>query len=113
MELKNKVALVTGAGSGIGQAIALRLGRAGAQVVVNDLDEMSAEKTIEKLKDLGAQGMAFKADISDPDAVRSMVAEGNKEIRNDRYFGEQCRYRRRFDACQRSAAGSPGTGSWQ
>ena len=80
MELEHKVALVTGAGSGIGQAIALRLGRSGAQVVVNDLDEMSAEKTIEKLNDLGARGMAFRADISDPEAVRSMVAEGKKRF---------------------------------
>ena len=81
MELKNKVALVTGAGSGIGQAIALRLGRSGAQVVVNDLDQKSAEETFAMLNDLGARGMAFKADISDPEAVRSMVAEGIKRFR--------------------------------
>jgi NAD(P)-dependent dehydrogenase (short-subunit alcohol dehydrogenase family) len=80
LELKNKIALVTGAGSGIGQAIALRLAMAGAQIIVNDLDGQGAEITVEKLNDLGARGMAFQADISDPDGVRSMVAEGIKKF---------------------------------
>ena len=80
MELKNKVALVTGAGSGIGQAIAFRLAKAGARVIVNDLDTKNAEITVEKLKDFGAEGLPFQADISSPDEVSSMVAEGVKRF---------------------------------
>ena len=81
MELKNKVALVTGAGSGIGQAIAFRLARAGARIIVNDLDAQSAENTVEKLKDFGARGFPYQADISNPDEAGSMVAEGVKRFR--------------------------------
>ena len=80
MELKNKIALVTGAGSGIGQAIALRLAAAGARIIVNDVDGPSAEKTVEQLNNLGAGGMAYQADVSDPDEVGSMVAEGLKQF---------------------------------
>ena len=81
MELKNKVALVTGAGSGIGQAIAFRLARAGARIIVNDLDAQSAENTVEKLKDFGARGFPYPADVSNPDEAGSMVAEGVKRFR--------------------------------
>ena len=80
MELQNKVALVTGAGSGIGQAIAFRLARAGARIIVNDLDAQSAENTVEKLKDFGARGLPFQADISNPEDAGSMVAEGVKRF---------------------------------
>jgi len=80
MELKDKVALVTGAGSGIGQAIAFRLAKAGARIIVNDLDAQSAEHTVEKLKDFGGQGLSFQADISNPDEVGSMVVEGVKRF---------------------------------
>ena len=76
MELENRVALVTGAGSGIGQAIALRLARAGARIIVNDLDGQGAANTVEKLSGQGARSVACQADISDPDAVGAMVAEG-------------------------------------
>jgi NAD(P)-dependent dehydrogenase (short-subunit alcohol dehydrogenase family) len=80
LELQNKVALVTGAGSGIGQAIAFRLARAGARIIVNDLDAQSAENTVIKLKDFGAQGLPIQADISNPDEVGSMVTEGVKRF---------------------------------
>lgn len=80
MELKNKVAMVTGAGSGIGQAIAFRLARAGARIIVNDLNAQSAENTVEKFKDFGARGFPYQADISNPDEVRSMVVEGTKRF---------------------------------
>jgi 3-oxoacyl-[acyl-carrier protein] reductase/2-hydroxycyclohexanecarboxyl-CoA dehydrogenase len=80
LELQNKVALVTGAGSGIGQAIAFRLARAGARIIVNDLDAQSAENTVEEMKDFGAQGLPIQADISNPDEARSMAAEGVKRF---------------------------------
>jgi NAD(P)-dependent dehydrogenase (short-subunit alcohol dehydrogenase family) len=81
LELEKKIALVTGAGSGIGQAIALRLARAGAPIIVNDLDAQSANKTVEMLRELGGRAIAIQADISDPDAVRSMVTAGIKKFR--------------------------------
>ena len=50
MKLEGKVALITGAGSGIGQAIALRFATEGADIAVNDIDLTSAEKTAEAVK---------------------------------------------------------------
>lgn len=65
MFLKNNVAVVTGAGRGIGRAIALELARAGAQVVVNYAGHADqAEKTVGMIQDLGGEAIAVQADVS-------------------------------------------------
>ncbi|GAA3228660.1 SDR family oxidoreductase [Actinocorallia longicatena] len=71
MRLQNKVAIVTGAGSGIGRAAALRLAKEGASVVVADLHPRNTADLI--VKDGGA-AVATVTDVSDEDAVRAMVA---------------------------------------
>jgi 3-oxoacyl-[acyl-carrier protein] reductase len=71
MILKNKVALVTGSGRGIGAAIALTLAREGANIIVNDMDLASAEKTAGKVIELGYEAMVSDANI----VVRSEVEE--------------------------------------
>lgn len=76
MELKGHVALVTGAGRGIGQAIALRLAKEGASLIVNDVDVESAGKTVAKIEKLGGQAFAYQADVSNWEDVQSMVDEG-------------------------------------
>jgi NAD(P)-dependent dehydrogenase (short-subunit alcohol dehydrogenase family) len=76
MELFDKVALVTGAGSGIGQAIALRFAKEGAYIIANDIDEESAGKTVKKLKAFGGQGLPIQADVSNRGQVYSMIEEG-------------------------------------
>jgi NAD(P)-dependent dehydrogenase (short-subunit alcohol dehydrogenase family) len=68
-------ALVTGAGSGIGRAIALRLARAGHDVAVNDLVPDGAERTAGEVRALGGRGVALVADVGDAAAVRRMVAD--------------------------------------
>jgi 3-oxoacyl-[acyl-carrier protein] reductase len=73
MRLKDRVALVTGGGSGIGRAIAMRFAAEGAVVVVNDLTIESAQKTVAELD--GARGHAVAADVSDSAQVRAMFAE--------------------------------------
>lgn len=80
MELSGKVALVTGAGSGIGEAIALRFAREGARIIVNDIDLDRAQDTVSKMETLGGRGFPIKADISSRDDVQSMVEEGVKHL---------------------------------
>jgi NAD(P)-dependent dehydrogenase (short-subunit alcohol dehydrogenase family) len=68
-----KVAVVTGGGSGIGQAIAKELGASGATVVVADLHEDSAAKTVDAIVTAGGKAQAVACDVSDTAAVERMV----------------------------------------
>jgi NAD(P)-dependent dehydrogenase (short-subunit alcohol dehydrogenase family) len=71
VDLSGQVALVTGAGRGIGAAIARALSESGAAVAVNDIDGGSAQRTAEAL---GERARSYPADVSDPDTVRELVA---------------------------------------
>ena len=71
--LKNQSARVTGANSGIGAAIAIGLGEAGANVVVNYVvDPASAEAVADKIRSVGSRAITLKADVSNEEEVRSM-----------------------------------------
>jgi NAD(P)-dependent dehydrogenase (short-subunit alcohol dehydrogenase family) len=63
--LANKVALVTGAGSGIGAATAKRLAKAGAKIALLGRDETELEKTANELREAGSEALVLVADISD------------------------------------------------
>lgn len=65
--LANKVALVTGAGRGIGRETALQLAREGAKVVVNDLDAEPAESTVAQIRQAGGEAFAFPGSITEAD----------------------------------------------
>ncbi len=65
-KLEGKVALVSGAGRGIGRAIALKLAEEGARVVVNDLDAEPAQETIESIKGMGGEAVACVGSVTEP-----------------------------------------------
>ncbi|OGO35467.1 MAG: hypothetical protein A2147_04740 [Chloroflexi bacterium RBG_16_57_8] len=73
MRLKDKVAVVTGAGSGIGRAIAELFGREGAKVVVADITDESGRETARLIENEGGQALFVHADVSRSDEVKAMV----------------------------------------
>jgi len=73
MKLANKVAIVTGAGRGIGKATALTLAREGANVVVNDIDGKAAQQVATEIESMGRQALAIKADVSQSKEVNRMI----------------------------------------
>lgn len=78
MNNSNKVALVTGSARGIGQAIAMKLAEAGADVIVNDI-EASAEaldNVANDISSLNRQSLAVTADVSSPEDVASLITTG-------------------------------------
>lgn len=75
MKLENRIALVTGAGSGIGRAIALLYAEHGAVVIVNDVNLQAAENTIAEMGSANSKGYAARADVSNSAQVKSMFSE--------------------------------------
>jgi NAD(P)-dependent dehydrogenase (short-subunit alcohol dehydrogenase family) len=73
-DLKGKVALVTGAGSGIGAAVAAMLAERGASVVLADIDTAQAERRAQDLRAQGAQAQACHLDVTDAASCQAAVA---------------------------------------
>lgn len=75
MQLSGRVALVTGAGRGIGRAIALAFAEEGADVVVNySRSKMGAEDAVDRIRGIGRKSMAVRADVSKANEVERLVA---------------------------------------
>jgi len=72
--LKNKVAIVTGAGRGIGRAIALAYAQAGAAVCCAARTQLEIDETVGQIEASGGIGLAVQADVTQPDTMRQMVA---------------------------------------
>src|SRR5438445_13457300 len=77
MRLRDRIALVTGGGSGIGRAIALRFAEEGARVVVNDLKKDAAEAVAGAA---GGGALAIAADVADSGQVRAMFEEVDRAM---------------------------------
>lgn len=73
MRLKDRVALITGAGQGIGRATALRFAGEGARVAVNDVDQAAAEETVAAVQAAGGEAFFAPADVTDRAQVETVV----------------------------------------
>ncbi len=73
LNLKDKVALVTGGGRGVGRGVCRRLAEEGARVIVNDFHEERAVRVADEIRKSGGQALPVRADITDGQQVRSMV----------------------------------------
>ncbi|NYT62909.1 glucose 1-dehydrogenase [Alcaligenaceae bacterium] len=78
--LENKLTLVTGAGRGIGRAIALAYANAGARVVITDLDEAACAKTHADVEATGAQAWTYALDVTDAQACIRLAATVESDI---------------------------------
>ena len=79
--LDGKIVLVTGAGQGIGRAIARGMAREGASVVVADLNEANASAVKKEIAAIGVKSLAVHADISNEESVQAMVEKSLHELR--------------------------------
>ncbi len=75
MDLKNKVAIITGARRGMGRIHALTLAKAGAKVVVSDISEEDCQKVVDEIEKSGGKGLSIKCDVSKKEEVDKMVKE--------------------------------------
>jgi len=78
--LKNKIALITGAGSGIGEATAMLFAQNGASIVLADMDTDGAERVLAAIEKEGGKGMVVKTDVSKPAECEKLVAETVKKF---------------------------------
>lgn len=76
--LKTKVAVVTGAGSGIGRAVSLAYAREGANVVVSDVNDASGAETVELVRALGVEAVYIGADVARAEDCRALVEDAVK-----------------------------------
>src|SRR5688500_18391348 len=80
MKLANKVAIITGAAGGIGQAAAILFAREGAKVALIDLRSEGLDSTTRQIRDEGGTAIALSADVSRSDDVQRLIAQTIAEL---------------------------------
>ncbi len=79
-DLKNKVGIVTGGGSGIGRATSLAMSKAGAALVIGNRDAVKGEEVVRLIEQGGGRAVFQKTDVSKPDDVKALVARAVSEF---------------------------------
>ncbi|KAA3629774.1 MAG: SDR family NAD(P)-dependent oxidoreductase [Proteobacteria bacterium] len=80
MSIEGKVVLITGAGQGIGRAIALRLAKDGAHIAIVDVNDETTNAVADKVKKLGRKATTFKADVTKRDDVYAAIEHAEKAL---------------------------------
>lgn len=80
MLLKNKVAIITGSGRGIGRGIALRFAKEGAKICVAERSEEWGQQTVKDIEDLGSEAICIRTDVMVPEQVTAMVEKCEKRF---------------------------------
>jgi NAD(P)-dependent dehydrogenase (short-subunit alcohol dehydrogenase family) len=80
MQLQGKVAIITGAATGIGRATALLFAREGASVVVADINEYDAQRTVADIEDEGADARFVQTDVSQAEDVQALMERAAEEM---------------------------------
>ncbi len=81
MRLKDRIAIVTGAARGLGEAIALRFAEEGAHLALCDVDLENTQRTAQKVKELGREALALKVDVTKYAEVQGLVDEALRQFR--------------------------------
>ncbi len=115
ISFEGRVAIVTGAGGGLGRAYALELARRGAKVVVNDLGAArdgtghgdAAARVVDEIRAAGGTAIGNGASVTDFPQVEAMVAEAKAELGRRPYPDQQCRHPPRQELRQDGDRGFP------
>ena len=86
-DLTGRVALISGAGNGLGRAMAIALAEAGSDIVLVDRDGTSAERTAQLINALGRRAMAVTADVAEPDQIRMVFGKLDAEFGRIDFLG--------------------------
>lgn len=89
-EIDGKLAVVTGAASGIGRGTALALAKRGARLAITDLDRAGLAETAARIEALGAKATTYLVDVADRDAVHAFAQEIEASAWRRRHRDQQC-----------------------
>ena len=80
MKLKNRIAIITGGGKGIGAELSLKLASEGAKIIIAEMDVPNGELTAKKIRENNGEAIVIKTNVADEDSVNNMANETIKYL---------------------------------